>query len=148
MGSHDPFGHLKHKLWAKERPWVKLVVWFLTTKSRESTRFPFVQVACDTPLKSSWRGLQLCFRPHPDRRFIDKVITPQSRESSNLANLRVSGQKAIWMWASRRGAKYTIWGKVVASPKSGPCWVLWVWGRPWLVLTPKMLQQCTKQLVG
>jgi hypothetical protein len=20
MGSHDPFGHLKHKLWPKERP--------------------------------------------------------------------------------------------------------------------------------
>jgi hypothetical protein len=26
MGSHDPFGHLKHKLWSKERPGVKLAV--------------------------------------------------------------------------------------------------------------------------
>jgi hypothetical protein len=26
MGSHDPFGHLKHKLWSKEGPRVKLVV--------------------------------------------------------------------------------------------------------------------------
>jgi len=26
MGSHDPFGHLKHKLWPKERPRVKLAV--------------------------------------------------------------------------------------------------------------------------
>jgi len=24
MGLHDPFGHLKHKLWPKERPKVKL----------------------------------------------------------------------------------------------------------------------------
>jgi hypothetical protein len=26
MGSHDPFGYLKHKLWPKERPGIKLVV--------------------------------------------------------------------------------------------------------------------------
>jgi len=30
------------------------------------------------------------------------------------------GQKAIWMWAPWRDAKYTIRGKVVASHKSGP----------------------------
>jgi hypothetical protein len=26
MGSHDPFGHLKHKLWPKERLGVKLAI--------------------------------------------------------------------------------------------------------------------------
>jgi hypothetical protein len=26
MGLHDPFGHLKHKLWSKEGPGVKLVI--------------------------------------------------------------------------------------------------------------------------
>jgi hypothetical protein len=26
MGSHEPFGHLKHKLWSKEGPVVKLAV--------------------------------------------------------------------------------------------------------------------------
>jgi hypothetical protein len=26
MGSHDPFGHLTHKLWSKEEPGVKLAV--------------------------------------------------------------------------------------------------------------------------
>ncbi len=26
MDSHDPFGHLKHKLWPKERPGVKLAI--------------------------------------------------------------------------------------------------------------------------
>jgi hypothetical protein len=40
MGSHDPFGHLQHKLRPKERPGVKLAVWLPTTESRESTRFP------------------------------------------------------------------------------------------------------------
>jgi hypothetical protein len=34
--------------------------------------------------------------------------------------------KAIWMWALWRGAEYTIRGKVVASPKSGPWWILCV----------------------
>ncbi len=39
MGSHDPFGHLKHKLWPKEGLGVKLAVWLPTTKSWELTRF-------------------------------------------------------------------------------------------------------------
>jgi hypothetical protein len=37
--SHDPFGHVKHKLWPKERPGVKLSIWFPITKSRKSPRF-------------------------------------------------------------------------------------------------------------
>jgi hypothetical protein len=59
MGLHHPFGHIKHKLWPKERPGVEWAVWLPTIKSRESTRFTCVQVACDTPLKRSWRRLQL-----------------------------------------------------------------------------------------
>jgi len=37
MTLHWSFGHLQPKLWAKEGPGVKLAVWFLTIKSREST---------------------------------------------------------------------------------------------------------------
>jgi hypothetical protein len=37
MASHEPFGHLQPKLWAKEGPGIKLAVWLPTTKSREST---------------------------------------------------------------------------------------------------------------
>jgi hypothetical protein len=53
MALHEPFGHLQHKLCAKERSGVKLVVWLPTTKSRESTRPRCVQVECNTPLKRS-----------------------------------------------------------------------------------------------
>jgi hypothetical protein len=60
MGLHDPFGHMKHKLWPKEGPGIK---------SRESPQFPCVQVACDIPLKSSQRGLQPCFKPRLNQRF-------------------------------------------------------------------------------
>jgi hypothetical protein len=42
MGSHDPFGHLKHKLWPKEGSGVILVIWLLTTKSQELIWFPCV----------------------------------------------------------------------------------------------------------
>jgi len=51
------------------------------------------------------------------------------------------------MWAPWRGAKYTIRGKVVASPKSGPWWILCGPCCSWLVLTPKVLQLCTNHLV-
>jgi len=36
------------------------------------------------------------------------------------SHLGVPGQNAIWMWASWKSTKYTIRGKVVASPKFGP----------------------------
>jgi hypothetical protein len=39
VGSHDSFGHFKHKLWPKEGPSVKLVIWLPTTKSQESPKF-------------------------------------------------------------------------------------------------------------
>jgi hypothetical protein len=57
MGSHDPFGHLKHKLWSKERSGVKLTIWLPTTKSWELTQCPCMLVACNTPLEISRRGL-------------------------------------------------------------------------------------------
>jgi hypothetical protein len=146
MGSHDPFGHLRHKLWPKERSGVKLAIWFPTTKSWESIRFPCVQVACDILLKRFRQGLQLCFKPHLKRRFAHKVMKVPTLTISRLP-FGVPGQNAIWMWASWRGTKYTIRGKVVASPKSRSWWVLWVQVCLWLVLTPKVFQLFTNQLV-
>jgi len=148
MGSNDPFGHLKHKLWPKESPGVKLAVWFPTTISRESTRFPCAQVACDIPLESSQWRIQLCFRLHFNRRSTHKIMGPQSHGSPNFGNFGTPIWKSwdkmpFWMWASWKGTKYTIRGKVVASPKSGPWWVLWVRICLWFVLTPKVLQLCT-----
>jgi hypothetical protein len=53
------------------------------SKCWESTRFSCVQVVCNTPLKSSRRELQLCFKPCPNRRFDHEVIAPQSCRNSN-----------------------------------------------------------------
>jgi hypothetical protein len=86
IGSHYSFGHLKHKLWAKERSGVKLAVWLPTTKSQESTRFSCVQATCDILLKSSRWGLQLCFEPHCDQRSAQEIMHPQSRRSRDWCN--------------------------------------------------------------
>jgi hypothetical protein len=135
MGSHCSFGHLKHKLWAKERLGVKLAVWLPTTKNRESTRqsgrFPCVQVMCNIPLKIFQRGLQLCFKPHRDQRSAQEIMRPQSRESPGWCNFRTPfcesrDKKPFGCGPPWRSAKYIIRGKVVASPKSGPWWVLCV----------------------
>jgi hypothetical protein len=40
-------------------------------------------VKCDTPLESSQRELQVFFRPHPNRRFEQKIINSQSGGSPN-----------------------------------------------------------------
>jgi hypothetical protein len=86
MGPHYPFGHLQHKLWPKERPGVKLTVWFPTTESQESTQFPCMQVTCDTSLESFRWGLQLWFRPRPNRRSTLEVILLQSCRTPNLGD--------------------------------------------------------------
>jgi hypothetical protein len=83
MALHEPFGHLQHKLWSKEMLRVKLVVWLPTIKSQESTWSRCVQVECDTPLKSPWGELQVCFRPHPNRRSKLGVMSSQSFRSPN-----------------------------------------------------------------
>jgi hypothetical protein len=57
MGLYDPFGHLKHKLWSKERPKIKLAVSLPITKCQELTRFRHVQVAYGIPLERSRLGL-------------------------------------------------------------------------------------------
>jgi hypothetical protein len=141
VGSHDPFGHFKHKLWPKEGSGVKLAISLPTIKSQELPRFPYVKVACHIPLESSWQGLQLFFRPYLNRRSTHKVMGPQSRRSPNFGNfdtpIWIIGQNVIWVMVPWPGTKYTIRGKVVVSPEFRPWWVLWIQVCLWLVLTQK-----------
>jgi hypothetical protein len=83
---HMPFRYLQHKLWQKERPWVKLAIWLPTTKSQKSTRPRCVQVECDTPLESSQGELQVCFRLHPNWRSEKRVMNSQNPRSPNRNN--------------------------------------------------------------
>jgi hypothetical protein len=78
MAPHWSFGHLKPKLWAKERPGVKLAVWLPTIKSRESTSSWPPNWECKMSLERSWRGLQLWFRPRRDENPQSGVMSSQS----------------------------------------------------------------------
>jgi hypothetical protein len=76
---------------------------------------------------------------------------PKSRESKpgqfRDSTLGVPGQRAIRAWVRWSNVENTIWGKVVASLESGPWWVKWVQGRPWLVPTLKGCRISSNQLV-
>jgi hypothetical protein len=122
MGSHCSFEHLKHKLWPKEGPGVKL-----TPDQKKSGIDPIYMAVDNVPhtvgkfltrattlLQTALRS-EVCSQSYgaPKSQSLDwrdfGTPTLESRE-----------RKAIWMWAPWRGPEYTIRGKVVASPKSGP----------------------------
>jgi hypothetical protein len=139
MASHEPFGHLQPKLWAKERSGVKLSIWLPTKKSRESTRFTWLQTMCDIPLERSRRDLQLCFRLHLHQRFACKVMGLQSCGSfgtkSHLDAASVESHRVCYK--GEGGGFPQI--RAVVSLVCSCC--------PWLVLTPKVLQLCTNHFV-
>jgi hypothetical protein len=144
MALHEPFGHLQHKLWSKERPGVKLAIWLPTTKSRESTRPRCVQVDCETRLESSQGELQVCFKPCPNRRSELGVMSSQSPRSPNRNNFETP------LWESREKeplgcrcggvTQRILYGEGDGFPRVRavvnqvtPCC-------PWFVPTPKVIQ--------
>jgi len=155
MGSPCSFGHLKHKLWPKEGPGVKLAVWLPTRKSQESTRFTWLQTMCHKLLESSRQKLQLFFRPHFDPRFARKVMGLQSPGSPSWRDFGTP------TWESRGsprrkkpfGCGPVERSRVYYKGEGGgfpqvramvnlvcPCC-------PWLVLAPKVFQLCTNHFV-
>jgi len=131
MASHWPFGHLSLKLWAKEGPGVKLVVWLPTIKSRESNSSWPQNWECEMLLERSWRGLQLWFRPCCDQTPQSGVMssqspgTPTGIGTTSGLQLGSPGKKSHLDVASAGGCREYYMGKVVASPKSGPWCVSW-----------------------
>jgi hypothetical protein len=105
MSSHIPFEYLKHKLWPKEGPGVKLSIWFSTIKSWESPWFPCFQVACHISLKKlSMRATTLLYNS-----FQLEVCT-KSYE------LQKSRKSQFWeFWDAELGSSRTKW-HLNASP--------------------------------
>jgi hypothetical protein len=143
MGSHDPFGYFKHKLWSKKEPRVKLTIWFPSTKSRESPNF----LMCRWHATYDWKDLNEAYNFSSDlisiggfhtKLWASKVVGVPTLGISRLP-FGSPGKNAIWMLVPWLATEYTIRGKVVASPKSGPWWVLWIQVCPWFVLAPKVL---------
>jgi hypothetical protein len=54
-----------------------------------------------------------------------------------LPLLGVSRKNDIWVLVPWLGIEYIIRGKVMASPKFGSWWILWIRGCSWLVRAPK-----------
>ncbi len=75
-------------------------------------------------LESSQRGLQVWFKPRPDRRSRREAMMSQSPGSPKPGQFRdstlgVPGQTTIWVWVRRSNAENTIGRMVVAPPESG-----------------------------
>jgi hypothetical protein len=142
MGSHDPFGHLKHKLWPKEGSRIKLAVWFPTTKSRKSPWFPCVQGGVWHPVgKISTRDITLLEISSQSKVYIQSYGPSKLRESQlwefRDSRLGVLEQNDIWLLVMWLGTKYNRRGMVVASLESRLWWVLWVYVCMWFVHAPK-----------
>jgi hypothetical protein len=86
MASHEPFGHLQPKLWAKKGPGVKLPIWLPTTKRQETTSSRRLKKECDGALESSRGELQLWLRSHSNRRSELGDMSVQSPGSSTRDN--------------------------------------------------------------
>ncbi len=76
---------------------------------------------------------------------------PKLRESQHWefrdSHLGVPGQNDIWVLVPLLSIEYTTGGKVVAPPKFGSWWVLWVCGCLWLVHAPKCFNYALTNLL-
>jgi hypothetical protein len=103
MGSHDPFGHLKHKLWPKKR--AESQIGNLTPEPlKVSNRLDFVVFKRRTIYH--WKSLDEGYNFVSDIISIGglhaKLWSPKVVGVPTLT-VGVPGENVIWMWASWRG---------------------------------------------
>jgi hypothetical protein len=143
MGSHDPFGHLKHKLWSKERPKVKLAVWLPTTKVRNQPDF----LACRWHNTYHWKALDKGYNFSLDLISIEglqiklwapKVARVPNGSPKTKSHLDVAPVEKCRIYYKRESDGFPQ-VRAVVSLMSPSC--------PWLVLAPKVLQICLNHLV-
>jgi len=146
MASHGPFGHLQPKLWAKEGPGVKLLVWLSTTKSWESTSSWRLLKECDMALESSQRELQLWFRARPDPSLGRGAMSVQSpgtptRDSFGTPTCESREKEPFGCSLSGELQSILYGGRWWLAPSPGrgeSC----VSKCPWFVPTPKGVREC------
>ncbi len=114
-------------------------IWFLTTKSQNHTEI----FACRWCATYHWKA--------QSKVYIRSYGPPKCRKSQfwKLRDFQFGSPETndIWMQPPWVITNNTIKGKVVATPKSGPWWVVWVCVCSWFFFAPKVLQLCTNQLV-
>jgi len=146
MASHEPFGHLQPKLWAKEGLGIKLAVWLPTIKSQESTSSRHPILECNMQLKSSRGELQLWFRPCLDRTLQSRVMSSQSPGTPTRDSFGTPP------WESREKEPFgcSLGGELQRILYEGRWWLPPSPGRGescvskclWLVPTPKGVPEC------
>jgi len=151
MGLHDPFRHLKHKLWPKEGWKPNLQFDSRSLKVKNHLNF----LSCRWHATYRWKALDESYNFGLDlisigglhaKLWVPKVVEDPIVRITGfpLGSPKTKCHLDVGLW---KGIEYTIRGKVVASPKSGPWWVLWIQVCPWFLLAPKVLQLCTNHLV-
>ncbi len=108
-------------------------------------------MTCNIPLESSWRGLQLCFRPHCDWRFAQEVMRLQSHGRPRCCNFGTliweSWDKKPFGYAPVERHKIYYKGEGGGFPLVWAVVSLMCLSCLWLVLALKVLQLCTNHFV-
>jgi len=122
--------HIWNMLWPKEGLGVKLAVWLPTIKSRESTRFPCVQMACNIPLESSQWGYNFASNLISIAGLLAKLWCPKVAKVPTLAisglPLGNHGTKSHLDVGLVERCRIYYKGEGGGFPKSGLWWVLCV----------------------
>jgi len=138
MGSHHPFGHLKHKLWPKEKYGIDPISLHLSGVRHTVGKFLM-------------RNIILLQTSFPSEVYTQSYGAPKLQESQLWqfwdSHLGVPGQKAHLdvgpverrrIYYKGEGGDFPqVWA--VVSLVSPSC--------PWLILAPKVLQLCTNHFV-
>jgi hypothetical protein len=151
MGSHDSFGHLKHKLWPEKGLGIEWAIWLQTIKSQKSTQFPYMQVTCDIPWKALDEGYNFTLNLILIRGLIAKLWAPKVAKVPTLAisglplgnpetkcHLNVGFVERHRVYYKGEGDGFPQ-VRVVVNFVNPSC--------PWLILAPKVLQLCTNHFV-
>jgi len=148
MGSYCPFEHLKHKLWPKEGPEVKLAIWLPTTKKSGidpiSTRADSIRHIIG---KLSTRATTLLQISSQLEVCMWKLWESQSWQFRDSFPLGSPGTKSHLDVGPVERCRIYYKGKGGGFPQVQAVVSLVCPCCPWLVLAPKVLQLCTNHLV-
>jgi hypothetical protein len=147
-----PFGYLKHKLWPKERPRVNSNCQFDFWPLKIKNCLDFL--ACMWHVTYYQQAFDEGYNFYLDLFLIKGLHTKLCTSKftgvpiSRISGLPFGSLGTKWQlgFGPMVNTENTIKGKVVASFKFRPWWVLWVCVYPWVVCAPKVLQFCTYQL--
>jgi hypothetical protein len=148
MSSHVPFEYLKHKLWPKEGSGVKMPIWLWPLKVENR----FDLLAFKSHAINHWKSFDKCYNFALYLTLIGGFH--KKLWASTIVRIPISRLLTWESWDKMTfGCKFVARhreyykGKMVASLKSGPWWILWVHVYLSFVCVSKMLQLYTDQLI-